>query len=151
MAQPFAAHESLPLAGTRLGAAFAQALTFLCVTIGWVFFRADSVPVAVSMLRAMVGMAAAPPDPGVAAVNAADGALFAIASLLAIAFFAPNTQQIMQGYRPGLVDSRQRDAAPYTGRLVWRPTRGWAVAIAVVTVWGVLGINRLSEFLYFQF
>ena len=60
----------------------------------------------------------------------------------------------MNRYDPVLEDSLTRGPRGprgYEGRLRWRPTRGWAFAMAFVTVWGVLGINKLSEFLYFQF
>jgi D-alanyl-lipoteichoic acid acyltransferase DltB (MBOAT superfamily) len=40
---------------SRAGAWLGRALTLLCVVIGWVFFRADSFPSALSLLRGMTG------------------------------------------------------------------------------------------------
>ena len=33
----------------------------------------------------------------------------------------------------------------------WRPSPAWGLATGVVLVTALLGLNRVSEFLYFQF
>src|SRR3954465_1201041 len=80
-------------AETAAGRWAARGLTFLCVTVSWVFFRAESVGDAMEMLRAMAGLngwTAAP-------LNLADIFEYRheilIAVLLAVAFIAPNTQE----------------------------------------------------------
>jgi hypothetical protein len=64
-------------------------------------------------------------------------------------WWGPSTQSIMRGFGPALVDLSSIPEGPRWLR--WRPSRGWAVVMAVVTVWSLLGINQYSEFLYFQF
>ena len=66
---------------------------------------------------------------------------------LAIVFLAPNTQQIMAKFRPGLGSEMAR--APRWA--TWSPTIGWAIACAIVGGCGVLSLHRVSEFLYYQF
>jgi hypothetical protein len=37
------------------------------------------------------------------------------------------------------------------GRLLWRPTRAWAAALALTFALGFLSLSNVSEFLYYQF
>jgi hypothetical protein len=69
-----------------------------------------------------------------------------VIALLAMALMAPNTQQIVGRFRPGLDANFQPSDRQY-----WQPTRGWAIAMAIVGAVGFLSLNRVSEFLYFQF
>jgi alginate O-acetyltransferase complex protein AlgI len=66
---------------------------------------------------------------------------------LPIVFLSPNSQQIMQRFRPTL-DQHDSDN---TIRLTWRCNTRWALAMAVVLALGLLSLTRPSEFLYFQF
>ena len=68
-----------------------------------------------------------------------------LAVLLALAWLAPNTQELMQRFAPAL------NAVGTGGRLLWRPSLGWALAIAVLSAIPLLQLNRVSEFLYYQF
>ena len=111
--------------GLRGGRAWrSSALTFVAVVVAWVFFRANSFDAALAMLGAMTGAngVAVPPDwlnalhwrlepprrrdgvgAGLLAGQFADAWVWRdLAILAAIAFFAPNTQQIMSRYRPAL-------------------------------------------------
>jgi hypothetical protein len=65
-----------------------------------------------------------------------------------IVFFLPNTQQLMRNYRP--VYEKAITYATLT-QLCWRPTLGWSFIIAFLFIYSVLGLSRISEFLYFQF
>ena len=144
-----------------------MSLTFLVVVVGWVFFRAQSLDGALSILVGMAGMnGISLPDAialrlgrvgtwlGESGVlyTPGGGRNFAmtyvwILALLPIVFLAPNTQQIMRRFNPALnVPDDMADT-----RLAWSPARGWAVAMAVVTACGLLSLTRPSEFLYFQF
>jgi alginate O-acetyltransferase complex protein AlgI len=96
--------------------------TFLAVLVGWVFFRAQTLEDALSILRAMAGVNGATlPDAialhagGVATWLAKLGVVFTpagghdflmnfvwVAALLPVVFLAPNTQQIMQRFQPAL-------------------------------------------------
>lgn len=68
-------------------------------------------------------------------------------SLLAIALFLPNTQELMRHHRPGF-DFRPDEV---TARLAWRPTPAWGLATALLAAAGVLSLSGATEFLYYQF
>ena len=147
--------------------ALAVLLTFLAVTVAWVFFRADSLDSALAVLRAMLGLnGVLLPDAwlvkwGVAgqwlaahgivfgATNGLimGGALNWIWILLLIVWFAPNTQQIMQQFKPAL------DVPDGTGitRLAWRPSATAAMLVWLIGFIAIINLNKQSVFLYFQF
>jgi alginate O-acetyltransferase complex protein AlgI len=129
----------------------ATALTFLCVVIGWVFFRSPDVPTALNLLGGMAGMhGVAVPSPILAAfgslgvqaqewgVRANHGGqafleLWASVGIAGgLAFLAPNTQQwIPDG--------------------LWQPTRRWMWATGLLLALCLLALGQPTEFLYFQF
>jgi alginate O-acetyltransferase complex protein AlgI len=117
------------------GAAFV--LTFICVVVAWVFFRADSISSATFVLSRM-----ADPTNIVFGRGEMANALF-IAVYAAIAWFAPNTQEIM-GY-----DHKNRMVGENLNGWLRRP--GFLYAAATVLAFGVLGISQHSEFIYFRF
>ena len=141
-------------------------LTFLAVTAAWVFFRADSFEHALAIVHAMLGgNGFVMPDawlPKWGAFGqwlAAHGAAFGASNgligggainwiwiLLLIVWLAPNTQQIMQGFRPAL----GTPAMPAT-RLAWQPTIKAAALIWLLGFIAVINLNKQSAFLYFQF
>ena len=65
-----------------------------------------------------------------------------------LAFKAPNTQEIIFLNEPAI----ERKFQP-SGRWTfsWRPTRRWSVGFAALFVACIFGMNRVTEFLYFQF
>jgi hypothetical protein len=115
----------------------ASLVTFLAVVVAWVFFRADSLASALSVLSRMA-------DPGRIVFGHHEmiqAALIAIYA--AIAWFAPNTQEIM-GY-----DHGNRRVGENLG--AWR-LRPWLVyGGAAAFAFGFLGIQQHSEFIYFRF
>lgn len=130
----------------RLHRVPAQALTFLAVVVAWVFFRAPDFGTAFDVLGGMAGVNGVSLPRGLAGVFRAsdwvrfngirwidlDGpALPTLGLAMVLAFFAPTTQE--------LVEKR------------WRPTPAWSAACASLFVLCVLGMNRPTEFLYFQF
>lgn len=148
------------------------ALTYLCVLIASVFFRAPSVPDATSMLAAMVGFHSA----GTLALpntvfawlmtshpSVVNSGMFVPVSSSEFGFLAfhvawllvlfgiiwgfPNTQDIISRYR-----TRLRSVNPSSALAAqWKFSRGWAVAMGVAASLGVLAVGGTSEFLYFQF
>ncbi|MBI3433453.1 MAG: MBOAT family protein [Hydrogenophilales bacterium] len=124
---------------TRLGRVVGMSLTFLVVVIGWVFFRADNLAAALAILRGMAGLNAD------LAGNDARADFGWVAALWALAWLAPNTQQIMAAFRPALGE------VSYSGRLCWRPNAPWLLGIAVGLLYTVTEMGKVSEFLYFQF
>jgi D-alanyl-lipoteichoic acid acyltransferase DltB (MBOAT superfamily) len=152
---------------SRLGRAAGCVITFLAVTAGWVVFRAESLESAGAILAAMAGANGfVVPDlwlarwgdfgSWLARNGVAFGATPALGStsvvhwiwiLLAIVWFAPNTQQIMAAARPALGIPPESAVA----RWQWRPTAFGAVAVAVMALAAIVHLDRHSEFLYFQF
>lgn len=166
--------------GGRLAALGTGALTFLAVVVGWVFFRADSTSTAVTMLQGMVGMNGVSlpksfegrmePLLGSHAWLVFDG-LGAFSTFRAIAFLGlgflviwlmPNVHQMFLRYRP-VCD----DADPYvfssTNKtketwlekihqfLPWRFSHQRAWVTGILFAIALMGMDRISEFLYFQF
>lgn len=145
-------------------------LTFFVVVVGWVFFRASNLDAALIILKSMFcidgitmpsswhgllhwrlvqlmeGMGI-----GFGYVEAIDEGLRYfpvqgwIAALWALAWFAPNTQQIMAAFRPAL------DAVAPSGRLRWQPDVFWLGVTALGLFYALTELGKVSEFLYFQF
>jgi D-alanyl-lipoteichoic acid acyltransferase DltB (MBOAT superfamily) len=161
---------------TLAGRAAARALTFLCVVIAWVFFRAESYQSAVRILDAMfLGNGIALPRnlagridvPAALAplANVGFGGMFPndlvdasvafrwIAALALIAWFAPNTQELMGRYRPALGFLGGESVASRYRWLLWRPSYGWSLVVAVLSAIALMNmwIGDNAEFLYFQF
>jgi alginate O-acetyltransferase complex protein AlgI len=112
-------------------------LTFLAVVVAWVFFRADSLASALSVLSDMA-------DPGRIVFGPTEiTQSLMIAIYAAIAWFVPNTQGIV-GY-----DHINRSVGENLS--AW-PVRPWLVyGGAAAFAFGILGIQQHSEFIYFRF
>ena len=112
-------------------------LTFLAVVVAWVFFRADSMAQALSILSKMA-------DPTRIVFGGAEIAKAALIALYAvIAWFLLNTQEIM-GY-----DHRNRTVGEHLRAVPMRPWFLYASAAALA--FGIFGIQQHSEFIYFRF
>jgi D-alanyl-lipoteichoic acid acyltransferase DltB (MBOAT superfamily) len=127
----------IPQALARPANVVAFILTFLAVVVAWVFFRADSLASALSVLSRMA-------DPSQIAFGRTEVIQsLTIAIYGAIAGFAPNTQAIV-GY-----DHANRSVGE--NLTAWR-MRPWLVyGGAAAFAFGVLGIQQHSEFIYFRF
>lgn len=150
-------------AGTRFdpfGRLFAQAVTFIAVVVGWVFFRSENLPSALEMLKAMVGLnglalpatltqLGAHLPAAVGPVDSGEALLVAVA-FLAIAWFAPNTQQIT-AYVPPASASETYVGALAPTRLRWRASGRWAFVVGCVFAISLMFLPKISEFIYFQF
>lgn len=68
-----------------------------------------------------------------------------IAVLWALAWLAPNTQQIMANFKPAL-----ENVTP-TKWLHWQPNKLWLTSIVVCLLYALTEMEKVSEFLYFQF
>ncbi len=123
-------------------------LTFVCVVVGWVFFRAKDFQTAIAILAGMSGLT---PTPAAAPV-AASAPWLLIGALLAVVWFAPNTNQLLWAYEPAL-NLRDSEHAPpgWVQRWLWQPRLAWSVVASVAFVWAVSCLARPSQFLYFQF
>ena len=153
---------------SRWGHVAGMMVTFFAVVVAWVFFRASNLEAALAMVRAMLGLH------GIRLlgdwygffhwrlVQAMDqvairfGALptiehharliLWIIALWAVAWLAPNSQQVLAAYGPAL------EKVAYAGMLRWQPNRIWLICIAAGLLWALTEIGgKVSEFLYFQF
>lgn len=157
----------------RWGVLWRVALTYACVLVAAVFFRAPSVPAALSMLGGMAGLhGGGPALPVLAWVPEALGSsgrwllahdvvlvgdrhsvglalrgLLWLAALYAIVWGMPNTQQIFVRFAPAL----ETVEPGLPAFLRWRPTLPWALAVGGLATLGLLSLGGTGEFLYFQF
>ncbi|MGB0748691.1 MAG: MBOAT family O-acyltransferase [Magnetospiraceae bacterium] len=147
---------------------FFVALTFLCVVVAWVPFRAESFSASALILEGMIGLNGIALPPGYAAYAGPlapvlqslgvsfdlSGTLFqgvgqiiALVFLLGVVWFLPNSHQVMAAYRPVY----EAHKATRRSRFRWRPGPISALALAVMASLSLLSLTRVSEFLYFQF
>jgi hypothetical protein len=129
--------------GNALTRAAGVLLTFLCVVVAWVFFRAPSLQSAFGVLRAMAGLHGldAPAAPYISNTQ-----MLCLPLLMALCWFAPNAYQFLGRHSPALEELRGTS-------LVWKPSLVWAVPLGML---GALCISQMltgapSEFIYFQF
>ena len=142
----------------------ARGLTFLCVVLAWVVFRAPDLHTAIGIFRGMFGgngvslpvsLLVSLGKPGAwlqgLGVRIADEANFGvnwILALLAIAWFLPNTQQVFARFRPGLGGYGGAGEARF---LRWAPNLLSALITGLLTYEALIRLTKVSEFLYFQF
>jgi alginate O-acetyltransferase complex protein AlgI len=166
-------HKVLPLDNeARPVVAASVLLTFLCVVVALVFFRAPDVPTALTLLRGMAGangvtlpnalmnlpgLAAAAPSLGVAfgelrLVAAWD--LLRIGLLLAAVWALPNSTQWLRDYPTALGLASERGwLERFVPAARWRPSMPTGLAVGAVSVVTLLYALSAAptEFLYFQF
>lgn len=150
----------------------ARTLTFFCVVMAWVVFRAESLDGAMAMYSGMLGYN------GLSLPQVLDGklgglaqhlqeagvvfhglgtfgnnwGLVGIAVLLVMTWFLPNTQQYMGRFEPAL-DADTSGIASWASRVQWRPTLLHAVVVALLFFLAIKIMQEVgeSEFLYFNF
>ncbi len=110
------------------------AVTWFCVLLGWVVFRAEGFPAAGRMFAAMAGTKG-----GFAAFTPGPEMWAELGILGAIAFLAPNSQSLVLG-------------GPEASRFFqWRPNLAWAAALALGFLVAVGQMSDVSPFLYYRF
>jgi alginate O-acetyltransferase complex protein AlgI len=139
-------------------------LTFTVVVIAWVPFRATNLNATMDMLFGMAGMNGISIPQSLAPylgnflgnVVLFDGftplsglptkaTISWLSTGLLIVWLLPNNQQWMYKFAPAL------EAVTSNSRFVWKPDRWHAVLVGIVFSISLLSLNRVSEFLYFQF
>ena len=129
-------------------------LTFMAVVIGWVFFRAESFTAAGTMLAGMAGFhglgleTALPATQLVTASSA-----MKIAAGLMLVFCFPNVREIFAQDAPTVEDLTAPRTTIDTNRLPlrWQPSTVTALGYSLLFVLCLFNMERVSEFLYFQF
>lgn len=148
---------------SRLPVAASWLFTMTFVTFAWVAFRSPTLETSVSMWRGMLGLAgfAVPsidPFARLAYALGAQAVGFGISNLLTlfIAIFlavsAPNSQELMHKYSPGL-DSPKYNAFGRAAPAWLSLGANWKTVLVVGVLLGLSlrAIGGYSEFLYFQF
>jgi alginate O-acetyltransferase complex protein AlgI len=155
--------------------AIARLVTLTAVILAFVLFRAPDLPTALRFYASMAGVPDLFPGLGasaqaVAQLQADFGQAPELASVeraiawgllfLGILWFAPNTQQLMMRFRPAVnfnLRAGQRDPPalawfpPLRSFLHWRPSVPSAALLGVAAGLALLGLQHVSEFLYFEF
>lgn len=147
--------------GTQLGKVLGCAITFVAVVYAWVFFRATSFEIALSLSAAMGGLNGWLPAgetrlwvndiPMMSALDRLSTSHFSgtrqalwIASLAGVAWFLPNTQEL------GASLSRWLTAFPT--RMVNRAGLSLGIAFTIIILLALInGGRETSEFIYFNF
>jgi alginate O-acetyltransferase complex protein AlgI len=114
-------------------------LTFVAVMVAWVFFRATTFESASLILSGLLGSGQAIEAHLIIDTVDAWGPLLAC---LAVAFFLPNSQELMSA--GASIEGAQKSWA-------WRPNPLWALGLTGLFFWSVWNISNYSEFIYFQF
>ena len=141
-------------------------LTFAAVTLAWVFFRASDLHTATTIAQAMLGFnGISLPDNwftrfpaiyawfdglGLMAPSnglATSGMVNWVWIVLLLVWLSPNTQTIMQSFKPAL-DVPQ---PPRHTWLRWRPAFLPALLIWILAFAALINLSQQSTFLYFQF
>jgi hypothetical protein len=129
--------------------------TFIAVTTAWVFFRAENLASAQSLLGSMYGFTGHSLMVNEGLWNKVRNAPALIAVYLAVVWLLPNTQQLMGRSRPALDFRYRPDGVSWEGRMArqlqWRPTSVAAVWYATMLVASLCSFSKASEFIYFNF
>jgi hypothetical protein len=120
------------------------------VIISWIFFRSADFPTANRMLASMSGAhgvdltSSFPVGPALA---------WLVVLWLAV-WFLPNTHELLRGFAPALDYPPSGEPAPQTRLhkwLAWQPNARWALLMAVLAIFTLSQMSRISEFIYWQF
>lgn len=132
-----------------------KGLTFICVVIGWVLFRAENLHTASYILSGMFGLNNFMKPKTASNMNIDYLYMYSfIIALLCIVWLAPNIYQIMGGHNPGydIYGHLNRDSIGIKDkRFIWKPNFAWAMLIATLAIISIINLSQRSEFLYFRF
>lgn len=153
-------HGNDPSRPSRASALVSMSITFLCVVVAWVFFRATSIDAALGVLRGMAGFnglvlpvewrvslglsTAAMTWLHFGHLEAFGGARqwAWICGLLAIVWLCPNSQTLIRRLNDGRL-------AAIHERWIWMSLGGLAVCVFMLAA--INGSRGSSEFIYFNF
>lgn len=122
--------------------------TFLIVVVGWVFFRAQNFSSALCVLKAMAGLNGIG---GVLVLSRVSHAIGWIIFCSLVCFFMPNTRQLFHQDRPFNISLDPSHIDSLARIFYWRPNTWWLGFVFTLFLCSLYSINRLSEFLYYQF
>ncbi len=118
-----------------------QFITFICVTIGWVFFRSSNHNFAIAILTKIARLPnLAELRANLASVMSFKSALLALISAAVFAFFVPNTIAVLRFYKLQIYKKQNFWLLALTG-----------LALAVLVNFCLLLMSKPVTFLYYQF
>jgi D-alanyl-lipoteichoic acid acyltransferase DltB (MBOAT superfamily) len=152
--------------------AFAWSVTFIAVVFSWVYFRAPTLEQGNQIALAMLGLSGFEVPAGILArlgeagtqlsalgvvpvhgggtVIVANYCWIVVAALIALVL--PNVAQIFHPHDPVLYESDHAFKGNRSSRMMsWGYNNRWAVVTALAGLAGILTLQQVSEFLYFQF
>ena len=121
------------------------AITYFCVVLAWVFFRADSLGSAFGILSSMFGLSAGAKP---LAFTGQECLIILLTSL--VAFLGPNSQQLLLRHRPTITRIRKYSFAP---KAVYTLANDYSLSVAglaLLTV-SLLSLWSPTTFIYFIF
>lgn len=119
----------------RLG----QVLTILPLMLTFSLFRSPSLEAFGNLLVALV-------PTGPAKLNWMQAAQIAVA--FAVIWLAPNSQELLRRYRPGIRTWDNPSTTPAVFRLEWRPTLAWGLFTAALLILAFALISYKAPFIY---
>lgn len=126
-------------------------LTFAAVLLAQVFFRADGVSAAMAMIAGALGFHhGRGAGDGMPQFSPGLSALLPILAGLAIVWFLPNTQQILERFHPA-IEVSPADRSEGRVRVLWQPNLAWGLALGLVLFVVLVRLENPTSFLYFQF
>ncbi len=125
-------------------------LTFVCVLVTFIFFRAAGTAQAVSLVRSMVHAYPAAALQVPAGEVSGSSLLLKIVGGYLIVWFMPNTQQILRLCQPS-IHPENVEPSSFFPRLLWSPSALWAITGAFTFILVLIRLQAPSSFLYFQF
>ncbi|MEO8894058.1 MAG: MBOAT family O-acyltransferase, partial [Coleofasciculaceae cyanobacterium] len=151
-------------------------VTFFAVVIAWVFFRAKDLDSALLMIKGMMGIngisipltiadkLGSPVKSllsslGISLVTEGASQMFFTyiwsIILLAIAWFTPNTQEILKHYKPALdyklTKANADSLNQWAKSLAWQPNALWSITLGIIAGISLVYLRKATLFLYFQF
>ena len=154
--------SNLPkLPGARL---MGTAITFISVMVAWVFFRAENVDSAFRILMGLSGangyqfpikwvplLGKAFSDSHFESLAVFDGVLeiILLGISMLIVWSLPNTCEVMSRYDPvvGSVPETRRKFFAFC----WQPNLIWGMVCGILLVCSLMFMDKVTEFLYYQF
>ena len=135
-----------------IGNAISCGITFLVVTLAWVFFRADDFSSAISITSTMLGLNDSAQISTKLFVMERQIILYWFIALTAIVWLMPNVSEwinyTLEGNDKALKPSL---LMPRIQKLIFKPSIAWAIFTATLAGVAILNLSKASEFLYFQF
>jgi len=162
----------------KLSRPIGVAITLFSVFFAMIFFRANNLDVAISMAESMLGFNGVTIPEGIFVhlgpargvleswgiyPDTSSGSLIAYGSLyclcfLFIALFFPNSLDFMSRYMPTIDYSKKTNdfnsllfKNNFTRTMVWEPNIYWAIICGFGLAIGIMSLQSLSVFLYWQF